>query len=102
MVEALNSSPLYIRNPAVVLREQEQDGGLLFNPDTNQIMVLNATGLLVWQSCDGGHALPDIVAALRESFDQVPEAEVGSDVEKFALDMQAHDFIGTVQEPPIL
>lgn len=100
MVEALTPTPLYIRNPDVVLREEDQDGGLLFNPDTNQIRVLNATGLLVWQMCDGGHALSDFVDALRDSFDGVPEEQVGSDVERFVQDMQAHGFIGTLEQEP--
>ncbi len=99
MADALNSLPLYIRNPDVVLREEDQEGGLLFNPDTNQIRVLNATGLLVWQLCDGSHALPDIVAALKESFDDVPEERVSSDVEAFVQDMQASGFIGVVEAP---
>lgn len=32
-----------IRNPDVVLREENPDGALLFNPDTNQIRVINTT-----------------------------------------------------------
>lgn len=101
MTEVLTSSPLYIRNPDVVLREEEQEGGLLYNPDTNQIRVLNATGLLVWQLCDGSHPLPDIAAALAESFDGAPEGQVGSDVEAFIQDMQDHGFIGVVEDTSI-
>jgi len=37
----------YLCNPDVVLREEDEDGGLLFNPDTNQIRVLNHTGLFI-------------------------------------------------------
>jgi len=43
--------PLYSQNPDVVLRE-EPDGALLFNPDTNQIRVINTTGLFIWRACD--------------------------------------------------
>ena len=50
-----SSKNSYIRNPDVVLREEEADGGLLFNPDTNQIRVVNATGLMIWKLCDGEH-----------------------------------------------
>ena len=100
MTQMLAASPLYVRNPDVVLREEDPDGGLLFNPDTNQIRVLNATGLLVWQLCDGGHALPGIVAALKESFDGVPEDQAASDVDEFVQEMQASGFIGVLEAPP--
>lgn len=33
----LNASSCYIINPDVGLREEDEDGGLLFNPDTNQV-----------------------------------------------------------------
>jgi len=91
-------SPRYIRNPDVVLREEDPDGGLVFNPDTNQIKVVNVTGLFVWQLCDGSHDLPGIVSALQESFDGVPEDEVASQVTEFVDDMVATGFIGIVED----
>jgi len=91
-------SPRYIRNPDVVLREEDPDGGLVFNPDTNQIKVVNVTGLFVWQLCDGSHDLPGIVSALQESFDGVPEDEVASQVTEFVDEMVATGFIGIVED----
>jgi hypothetical protein len=93
-VENNTSLPRYARNPDVVLREEDRDGGLLFNPDTNQIRVLNLTGLFVWKACDGSQTLPDIVAGLRESFDDVPQDDVVSHVTEFIDDMLANGFIG--------
>jgi len=81
-----------------VLREEDSDGGLLFNPDTDQIRVLNATGLLIWQLCDGKHDLPGLVTALRESFDGVPDDQVNSQVIEFVNEMAASGFIGTVED----
>lgn len=97
VADTLTSSPVYIRNPDVVLREEDPDGGLLFNPDTNQIRVLNATGLLVWQLCDGRHAVPDIVAALKQAFDGAPEDQVTDDVQEFVQEMQASGFLGVME-----
>jgi hypothetical protein len=85
-----------IRNPDVILREEDPDGALLFNPDTNQIRVINTTGLFIWKYCDGKNELPDIVAAMKESFDGVPEAEVKTQVKTFLDDMQANGFIGRI------
>ena len=56
----------FIRNPDVVLREEDPDGALLFNPDTNQIRILNATGLFIWKHCDGKKDMLAIVNALKD------------------------------------
>ena len=92
------NSPKYITNPDVVLREEDEDGALLFNPDTNQIKVLNPTGLFIWQLCDGNNNLPSIVAAMREAFDDVPEDQVTSHVTEFIDEMTAAGFIGIVED----
>ena len=86
---------VYVRNPDVVLREDEPDGGLLFNPDTNQIRVLNPTGLFLWKNCDGTREIEDLVEALRAAFESVPEGEVQGQVTSFMEDMVANGFIGT-------
>jgi len=96
--ETSSTSLLYIRNPDVVLREEDADGALLFNPDTNQIRVLNTTGLFVWKLCDGSQGQPGFVAAMQESFDQVPEDQVTAQVAEYVDDMVAAGFIGTVVE----
>jgi hypothetical protein len=84
----------FLRNPDVVLREEDEDGGLLFNPDTNQIRVLNHTGLFIWQMCDGSRNLKDIITALHESYEDVPGEEVDAQVGEFIDEMVAHGFIG--------
>jgi hypothetical protein len=83
-----------VRNPDVVLREEDPDGALLFNPDTNQIRVINTTGLFIWKHCDGKKDMPAIVSALKKTFDSVPEAEVEGQVKAFVDDMQSNGFLG--------
>ena len=83
-----------IRNPDVILREEDPDGALLFNPDTNQIRVINGTGLFIWKHCDGKKDLPAIVVALKKTFDNVPETEVEDQVKAFADDMLQMAFWG--------
>jgi len=89
---------LLIRNPDVVLREEDPDGALLFNPDTNQIRVINATGLFIWKHCDGKKDLPTIVSSLKETFEGVPEAEVEGQVKAFVDDMQSNGFLGIPEQ----
>jgi hypothetical protein len=83
-----------IRNPDVVLREEDPDGALLFNPDTNQIRVINTTGLFIWKHCNGKKDLPAIVSALKKTFAGVPETEVENQVNNFIEDMRANGFLG--------
>lgn len=90
----MKSKVSIIRNPDVVLREEDPDGALLFNPDTNQIRVINTTGLFIWKHCDGKKDLPAIVSALKKTFDGVPEAEVDAQVKAFIDDMQSNGFLG--------
>lgn len=88
------SDDLLIRNPDVVLREEDPDGALLFNPDTNQIRVINTTGLFIWKHCDGKKDISAIVTALKKAFEGVPEKEVDKQVKAYIDDMSANGFLG--------
>lgn len=89
----------YVRNPEVVLREKDENGGLLFNPDTNQIKVLNTTGLFIWELCDGNRDLPAIVDIIKASFDGVPENEVADQLTAFVEILVSAQLIGTIGTP---
>ncbi len=88
----------YLCNPDVVLREEDEDGGLLFNPDTNQVKVINTTGLFIWQQCGQARTLDEIVAEVQKGFDEVPAEQVAQDVQDFVEGMVATGFIGTLVE----
>jgi hypothetical protein len=88
----------FLRNPDVVLREEDPDeGALLFNPDTNQVKVINSTGLFIWQQCGVARTLDEIVAEVQKGFDEVPPEQVAEDVKEFVDGMLASGFIGTVE-----
>ncbi len=96
--EAINVSSQYITNPDVVLREDAPDeGALLFNPDTNQVKVINTTGLFIWQQCGESRTLDEIVTEVQKGFDEVPLEEVAEDVQEFVDGMLVTGFIGTVE-----
>jgi hypothetical protein len=88
----------YLVNPDVVLREEDPDGGLLFNPDTNQLRVLNHTGLFIWKLCDGSHDLKEIIAGIQETYDGIPDDQVGDQVKSYIDEMIASGFIGIIEE----
>ena len=97
MESTIDSGGGYVRNPDVVLRDEDEEGALLFNPDTNQVLVLNATAVHVWKLCDGARDVPAIVSAVKAEFDAAPEATVEADVGKFVDSMVAGGFVGVPQ-----
>jgi len=98
MVDTPLKVPYYINNPDVVLREEDQYGGLLFNPDTNNIRVLNQTGLFIYKQCNGKNNLTTIVTAVQTEFDQAPADQVTDQVRGFIDEMVSAGFIGMVEE----
>jgi hypothetical protein len=97
MEQNLAPDSIYLCNPEVVLREEDQDGGLLFNPDTNQIKVINSTGLLIWKQFNKQQGLETVVASLLDAFEGVSRDEIITDVQLFLDDMVQSGFIGTVE-----
>ena len=92
------SEPIYIVNPDVSCREEEPDGALLFNPDTDKVLLINTTGLLIWRTLDRPHTEDEIVAALQELCNNVPANQVGSDVHEFLEQLLQAGFVGFLQE----
>jgi len=86
-----------IRNPDVVLREENTDGGLLFNPDTNQVKIVNATGLFIWKQFEKPQELETVVTAMQNAFDGVPQDGILVDIKAFLDDMVQSGFIGKIE-----
>lgn len=92
--ETPDASPRYIRNPDVVLHEEDPEVGLLINRDTNHMRALNNTGKFIWQQCDGTRSLAEITTAVQEAYTEVPEKKVTQDVQEFVKGMVESGFIG--------
>ena len=88
----------YVQNPDVNLREEDEDGALLFNPDTDAVQLLNASGRFIWGLCARGRTLKQVVAAVKAEFTEVPESQVTGDVEEFIEQMMGAGFIGVQKE----
>ncbi|CAG0946989.1 hypothetical protein ANRL1_03525 [Anaerolineae bacterium] len=95
------SDTFYMRNPDVNLREEDEDGALLFNPDSDRVQLLNSTGLHIWKFCAEKHTLDEIVAALKENFEDIPADAVAADVEEFVNQMVDSGFIGVVEQSTV-
>lgn len=84
----------YIANPDVSCREEGPDGALLFNPDTDQVVVVNPTGLLIWQTLAEPRTQNEVATALVERCDNAPEGQVLQDVGEFLERMVTKGFVG--------
>lgn len=87
------------RNPLIVLREETDDWGLLFNPDTGETFGLDPTGIFLWKLSDGSLSIDDMCQQVREGFRGVPEG-VAEMVVKFFTDLQARNLISSKGQPP--
>jgi hypothetical protein len=96
MTQNSMAAVLYVCNPDVVLREEDEDGGLLFNPDTNQVKIVNPTGLYIWKKFSSACGMTEIVQTVQQEFDDAPADEIEADVRVFIDGLLQAGFIGIV------
>lgn len=74
-------------NPNLVLRIEDDDCALLFDPDNGRVQMLNATAVDIWQLLDGNRSLKDVVDCLKERYeglDDTGESQVLALTERLA------------------
>ncbi|MEM7584914.1 MAG: PqqD family protein [Acidobacteriota bacterium] len=72
---------------------------VLLAPSSDRAYALNRSGAAIWELCDGRHALPDMLAALRESF-AGDDVEILADITSALFEMEALELVETT--PPSL
>jgi SynChlorMet cassette protein ScmD len=83
----MNQTEKPIANPIVVLREEFDDWAVLFNPDTAYAVGTNPIGVAIWKLMDGRRSIEEIVAIIKNSFDDTPDTackEIHAFVDKLA------------------
>jgi hypothetical protein len=87
----------YLANPDVSCREDDlTEGALLFNPDTDGMLTVNPTGLLIWLALSQPRTCDEIVDGLLQACDDVPLDEVDRDVDEFVTRLLPGGFVGEV------
>lgn len=69
---AVEPAVVFARNPACFVREEEAEGGFLFNADTGKVSLMNPTAVGIWNLLDGERTVGDLVVALRGVFSDTP------------------------------
>ena len=75
--------PEFPRARGDLFYQDVSDGGVLFDPGKERMVVLNAGAAFVWTCCDGSHSIDQIARELADSLgDGAPEsARILEDVE---------------------
>lgn len=82
----------YLRNPDVALRDEDESGSLLFNPDTGEVLVVNDTGRFIWTLCERTVSINEILRRFHESYDNLPDS-LSEDVEQFVSALTKGGFV---------
>ena len=61
------------RVPRFVLREEAGEGGILYDPDTGGIRLLNTSATAFWKAVDGEASLTQVVRNVTGGYDEVAE-----------------------------
>jgi len=85
-----------VANPNVSCRTEGDEGALLFNADTDNTLLINPTGIMVWNFLNEPRTVAEIVEYISRSYSNSPDhASVKKDIETFVTDL-APDFISEV------
>lgn len=84
-------------NEKIVFRPEEEFG-ILFNPETNLIKVLNETGVFIWNLSNGQHSKEEIAQKLREEYPDAAGENLEQDVEIFLNEMKKYNLIFEVEK----
>lgn len=63
-----------IVNQVVVLREEFDDWGVLFDPDTGEAFGIDPIGIDIWKKLNGKNTLEEITVNLKKEYDDMPES----------------------------
>jgi len=57
------------------------DEVMLYDPEKDNIHVLNNTACSIWNLCDGQHTIDEILTNMKKEFPDVPQSELKEDIE---------------------
>ena len=89
----MNKTDRPIANPIVVLREEFDDWAVLFHPDTADAVGTNPVGVAIWKRMDGKRSIEDIVAEIKNSFQDTPDTSF-KEIAAFVNTLSEKGFVG--------
>jgi len=82
-----------IANPEISV-DHEDDGALLFHPESGEVQILNTTGAFLFGLLDGSHSREDLVDCLMRQYDIGSREAAAKDVEEFLTALKGKSLMG--------
>ena len=82
-----------IANPEIAV-DQEDDGALLFHPESGEVQILNATGAYLFGLLDGSHSRQDLIDCLLRQYDIQDREAAEKDVDEFLTALKGKSLVG--------
>lgn len=81
-----------LRNPIVDVAPMKNES-VLFQPQTNQFCLLNATATFIWNQLERPHSFSELAQTLCDQFDGVSAPEAIQDVERVVNELLSLNFL---------
>ncbi len=85
----------YKVNPVVSFKDEGSEGAVLYNPDTDKCVIVNAVGAAIWLYMEEPKTIEAIVSMLSEKFSGVDAEKAQKDLVQF-LSSFAEGFIENI------
>lgn len=92
----MSASKCYQTNPDVSYGEEEE-GAVLFNPDTDDTVIINITGRILWNFLEKPRTIEEMSLYLSDKYEGVPIEQITEDVNQFIQDLKS-DFLVEVDK----
>ena len=91
------SKTTYRANEVVSCVDEGEDGAMLYDPDKDNTVLLNATGRVIWALLDVPRTLDEVSEHLTATYPGLTREQAVQDVEKF-FESMVPDFIFTTTD----
>jgi hypothetical protein len=91
------SDATYLADPDVSFRQEGDEGGILYNADTDSLEVVNPVAAEIWTFLSAPRTQAEVVAHLCAVCEGADAAQVERDVGEFLASMLQKGFVGVVE-----
>lgn len=79
----MSSKTSYQSNPVISFKDEGDEGAVLYNPDSDKVVIINAVGTAIWQFIEQPRTADEIVAMLVDCFSAVEADKAHEDLKQF-------------------
>jgi hypothetical protein len=88
-----------VPKPSVVLREEDDNYALLYDPESGSVRILNSTAAAIWNLIDGRRTVGEVMALLREAFEGL-DASAETQLLRLIQGLYQVGALGLPEDPP--